>query len=108
MGPFVDRETELEQLMSCYESERAEFMVLYGRRRLGKSELVRQSITGRDDTLYYQAIESTAQNQLEQFVDTTTEAFPSLRNVRRDWEALFEALGDHDPVVIIDEFPYLL
>ncbi|MUV85162.1 helix-turn-helix domain-containing protein [Natronomonas sp. CBA1123] len=108
MDRFVDRETELEQLTGCYESETADFVVLYGRRRLGKSELVRQSITDRDDAIYYQAVESTAENQLEQFVDAATSQFPALETVRRDWETLLEALGGQDAIVIIDEFPFLI
>ncbi|MCU4742510.1 ATP-binding protein [Natronoglomus mannanivorans] len=108
MDEFVDRERELEQLTACYESDRAEFVVLYGRRRLGKSELARQTIADRDDAVYYQAIESTAQNQLEQFVETVTAAFPELRNVRRDWEVLLEELGERNAIVIVDEFPFLV
>ncbi|WP_114578669.1 ATP-binding protein [Saliphagus sp. LR7] len=108
MGRFVDRDVELDQLTDCYESETADFVVIYGRRRLGKSELVRQSIAERDDAVYYQAVESTAQNQREQFVETATAEFSSLRNVRRDWEALLEALGGEDAVVVIDEFPFLI
>ncbi|MDS0223791.1 ATP-binding protein [Haloarcula sp. S1AR25-5A] len=108
MEQFVDREVELDQLTGCYESETADFVVIYGRRRLGKSELVRQSIADRDDAVYYQAVESTAPNQLEQFVDTATAQFPSLRNVRRDWEALLETLGEENAVVVIDEFPFLI
>jgi hypothetical protein len=108
MERFVDRDVELDQLTECYDSGTAAFIVIYGRRRLGKSELVRQSIADRDDAVYYQAVESTAQNQLEQFVDTATAQFPSLRNVRRDWEALLEALGREDAVVVIDEFPFLI
>jgi len=108
MTRFVDRDVELDQLTDCYRSGTADFVVIYGRRRLGKSELVRQSIAGRDDAVYYQAVESTAQNQLEQFVDTTTARFSSLRNVRRDWEALLEALGEEDAIVVIDEFPFLI
>jgi len=108
MEQFVDRDLELDQLTDCYESETADFVVIYGRRRLGKSELVRQSIADRDDAVYYQAVESTAQNQLEQFVDVATGQFPSLRNVRRDWEALLETLGEEDAIVVIDEFPFLI
>jgi AAA+ ATPase superfamily predicted ATPase len=99
---------ELDQLTECYDSATADFIVIYGRRRLGKSELVRQSIADRDDVVYYQAVESTAQNQLDQFVATATAQFPSLGNVRRDWEALLEALGREDAVVVIDEFPFLI
>ncbi|MDR9429892.1 MAG: ATP-binding protein [Natronomonas sp.] len=108
MERFVDRDVELDQLTDCYDSGTAEFIVVYGRRRLGKSELVRQSIDDRDDAVYYQAVESTAPNQLEQFVDTATARFPALRNVRRDWEALLEALGEEDAIVVIDEFPFLI
>ena len=108
MEQFVDRDVELDQLTDCYESETADFLVIYGRRRLGKSELVRQSIADRDDAVYYQAVESTAQNQLEQFVDTATAQFPSLQNVRYDWEALLETLGEEDAIVVIDEFPFLI
>lgn len=108
MKQFVGREAEIDLLTDCYESDTADFIVIYGRRRLGKSELVRQSITDRDDAVYYQAVESTAQNQLEQFVDTATAQFSSLQHVRRDWEALLELLGEEDAVVIIDEFPFLI
>jgi AAA+ ATPase superfamily predicted ATPase len=108
MVEFVDRNDELDRLRACYDSDDAEFVVLYGRRRLGKSELVRQSVTDRDEAIYYQAVESTAQNQLEQFVDTATAQFPSVENVRRDWEALLEALGNEDAIVVIDEFPFLI
>ncbi len=108
MITFVDREKELDQLTTCYESDEAEFVVIYGRRRLGKSELVRQSVSDRDDAIYYQAVESTAQNQLEQFVDAVTAQFPSMQNLRRDWEVLLEALGEKDAIVVIDEFPFLI
>jgi len=108
MANFVNRTVELNQLTDCYDSERAEFIVLYGRRRLGKSELVRQSIADRDDAVYYQAVESTAQNQLEQFAEAAAAQFPSVANIRRDWEALIEALGEQNAVVVIDEFPFLI
>jgi AAA+ ATPase superfamily predicted ATPase len=105
---FVDREDELELLEERYDSEDAEFIVLYGRRRLGKSELVRESIKDRNDAVYYQAVESTAQNQLERFVDAATRAFPETENIRRDWETLLSYLGERDAVVVIDEFPFLI
>ena len=108
MEQFVDRDVERDQLTDCYESETADFVVIYGRRRLGKSELVRQSIADQEDAVYYQAVESTAQNQLEQFVETATAQFPSLQNVRRDWEAILEALGEENAIVVIDEFPFLI
>jgi len=108
MDAFVDRDQERERLTSSYDSDTASFIVLYGRRRLGKSELVRQTIRDRDDAVYYQAVESTAENQLDTFVETVSGRFPALDNVRRDWEILLEELGKQDAIVIIDEFPFLI
>ena len=108
MAPFVDREDELARLRARYGSDSAEFVIIYGRRRLGKSELVRQSIADRDDAVYYQAIESTPQNQLKHFTDACAVTFPDLGRLRRDWETLLEALGERNAIVVIDEFPFLI
>jgi AAA+ ATPase superfamily predicted ATPase len=70
MGRFVDRDAELDQLTGCYDSETADLVVIYGRRRLGKIELVRQPIADRDEATYYQAIASKAQNQRDLSVET--------------------------------------
>ncbi|QLG61117.1 ATP-binding protein [Halorarum salinum] len=105
---FVDRGEELELLESRFESETAELIVVYGRRRLGKSALVREAIRGRDDAVYWQATEETPDAQLANFVDTACEQFPVLDDIRRDWEALLRALGRQDAVVVLDEFPYLV
>jgi len=44
---FIDREMELEQLQKRYASEQAELFVLYGRRRVGKTELLRTFCDGK-------------------------------------------------------------
>jgi hypothetical protein len=49
-----------------------------------------------DDAAYYPAVESTTQNQLDQFVDTATTEVPSLQNVRRDWEGTETDEGARD------------
>src|SRR6056297_2655674 len=105
---FVNREDELEMLHSRFESDTAEFLVVYGRRRLGKSALVREAIQGRDDAIYWQATEETPDVQLTNFVETARETFPLVEDIRRDWEALLRALGRQDAVVVLDEFPYLV
>jgi len=38
---FVNREPELTHLEELYQSDRAELFILYGRRRVGKTELLR-------------------------------------------------------------------
>ncbi|WP_256393065.1 ATP-binding protein [Natronoarchaeum rubrum] len=105
---FVNRDEELAILDSKFESETAELVVVYGRRRLGKSELVREAIRDRNDAVYWQATEETPDAQLANFVKTASETFPMLEDIRRDWEALLRALGRQDAIVILDEFPYLV
>ena len=105
---FVDREDELDLLESRFETDTAELVVIYGRRRLGKSALVREAVRGREDAVYWQATEETADVQLANFVDTASETVPILEDIQRDWEALLRALGREDAVVVLDEFPYLV
>ena len=44
---FINRKIELEQLSDLYHSDRAELFVLYGRRRVGKTELLRAFCAGK-------------------------------------------------------------
>lgn len=105
---FVNRDSELDTLQSAFESDSAELIVVYGRRRLGKSALVRSAIQGREDAVYWQATEETADVQLSNFVDTASQTFGLVDDIQRDWEALLRALGREDAVVVLDEFPYLI
>ncbi|NHN46606.1 ATP-binding protein [Halostella sp. JP-L12] len=105
---FVDREDELELLESRFEGDDADLLVVYGRRRLGKSALVREAIEGREDAVYWQATEETPDVQLEDFVETAIETFPVVEDIKRDWEALLRAIGREDAIVILDEVPYLI
>lgn len=105
---FVNREDELDLLESRFERETAELLVVYGRRRLGKSALVREAIRDRDDAVYWQATEETPDVQLENFVETAAEVFPVVEDIKRDWEALLRALGRQNGIVVLDEFPYLV
>ena len=105
---FVNRENELEILRSAFQSETAELLVIYGRRRLGKSALVREATADTNDAVYWQATEETPEVQLTDFVATASETFPLLEDIQRDWEALLRTLGRQDAVVVLDEFPYLI
>jgi hypothetical protein len=53
MDGFVDREVELSRLRDCYDSDVAALAVIYGRRRLGKTQLVRHWLSERDDAVVY-------------------------------------------------------
>lgn len=108
MERFVDRVAELDRLRALYESERSTLAIVYGRRQIGKSELVRQSIANRDDAVYYQAVQGTPTTQLSRFVEAAATTHPSITSVKEEWEPLLAHLVDRDAIVVIDEFPYLI
>ncbi|WP_128904496.1 ATP-binding protein [Halorubrum amylolyticum] len=108
VSSFVNRREELNTLCSGFASGSSDLIVVYGRRRLGKSALVRKAIEDRDDAVYWQATEETSDVQLADFVDTASETYPLLEDIQRDWEALLRALGRENAIVVLDEFPYLI
>lgn len=108
MERFVNRDGELARLEALYKSDTAELAIVYGRRQIGKSELVRQSIRNLDDAVYYQAVQGTPTTQLTRFVEAAASTYPGITDVKEEWEPLLAHLVDRDAVIVIDEFPYLV
>ncbi|SDM93878.1 hypothetical protein SAMN04487949_2914 [Halogranum gelatinilyticum] len=108
MDEFVDREAELARLEELYESLNPELAVIYGRRRLGKTELVKQSLRGRENTVVYQARQKTKELQLQQFAEIAAKEFPGVSRIQNDWESLLGYLAEQDAIIVLDEFPYLI
>ncbi|MBQ8878464.1 MAG: ATP-binding protein [Lachnospiraceae bacterium] len=108
---FLGRKEELKLLEEMYASEKFEFLVLYGRRRVGKTSLLREfykshggvffSAQEKNDTLNLEDFSKTAQGLFEQ------RFFGTFSN----WEAAFEYVGskcnDEKLLIIIDEFPFI-
>jgi AAA+ ATPase superfamily predicted ATPase len=112
---FVGRKKELDFLKRCYESSGAQLIVVYGRRRVGKTALLQTFTTRHDHTFWTATLNS--EEVLRQ--DFTRAIWQSSRQDRRDpgftyanWEQAFLAMGDlaksERHVVVIDEFPYLV
>ncbi|UTF55570.1 ATP-binding protein [Natronosalvus rutilus] len=108
MPGFVNRTEELSRLYQLYNSDEAELAVIFGRRRLGKTELVKQSLKGYDDAIVYQAKQKTSALQLQQFVEAASDKYPGIMRIREEWESIFGYLADQDAIVVLDEFPYLV
>jgi len=104
---FVNRSEELSRMQRAYESDTAEFVVILGRRRIGKSALVRESIPD-ENAIYYQATRDTAAVQLSDFIGEAQAAFSGIERIRKGWEALLGYLGEQNATVIIDEWPFLV
>ena len=108
---FHDRAEELTALESAFESPGHEFYVVYGRRRVGKTELLNEFCADRPH-IYFLAAQEAEHRQREKFVQKIAEQVDD-RVPRVDgWEEALAYLGEQlateRRVVIIDEFPYLI
>ncbi|MCD8329944.1 MAG: ATP-binding protein, partial [Lachnospiraceae bacterium] len=61
---FIGRARELEALNRLYQSDRFEFAVIYGRRRVGKTALINHFLQGKK-AIYFMGVESNARQNLE-------------------------------------------
>jgi AAA+ ATPase superfamily predicted ATPase len=107
---FLNRISEQEQLNLFLNIDKPSFIVIYGRRRCGKSRLIQQVLKKGD--IYYQADRQEPAIQREQLVQTISEilGMPYEANFR-SWESLLidlnRVLGPNQTLAI-DEFPYIL
>lgn len=113
MNRFVDREQEMETLQSEYERNSSALVVLYGRRRVGKTTLISEFIKDKK-ALFFLASEETESQNRKAFKEKTAEFIDSdlLRNADvKTWDVLFKAIADtrfdSKPVIVMDEFQYL-
>ncbi|WP_087038080.1 ATP-binding protein [Thermococcus litoralis] len=102
MMPFVDRREELKSLREKLKGEGFELIVIYGRRRVGKTRLVLEAVKDLP-YVYYLAVEG---DNLRHFRETAERVFPEVRYSREDWEGTLHALKGK--VIVIDEFPNLI
>lgn len=112
---FIGRNDELNRLEEMYNSNKFEFLVLYGRRRVGKSELLTQ-FAKKHKTLFFSAQEQSPSLNLTSFFEQIKDYFkldytPNFK----DWYDTINFLNDQIDkldlkekfVIIIDEFPFI-
>jgi hypothetical protein len=111
---FLNRERELSLLMDRYKSGRAEFVVIYGRRRVGKTELIDQFIKKCKNGVRLLAREESKALQLGRFATKLGDFFHDdflKKTPFADWDGFFEYLSKkvrRRTIIAIDEFPHLI
>lgn len=114
---FVGRKRELDKLNTLYAGDSFEFAVVYGRRRVGKTTLIREFLKDKE-SVYYMAVEGTKKENLRglsaAFLMQGKNNAPAAESYVefRDYEAALAYIdllaGEHRRIVIaIDEYPYL-
>lgn len=106
---FVDRKLELVQLEKEYMKEESSFVVIYGRRRVGKTELIKKFIDGRDG-VYYLATEEDDRMNRRHFQDAVSHLNAIFNSTDVfSWETILSLLPSATTkrIIVIDEFQYL-
>ena len=109
---FVDRKKEFERLQKSLRREKPQFIVVYGRRRIGKSTLIKKMMDFSRGDIYFLADKTSEPSQRQLFsttIDMTIEGFSAANYPT--WESLLLSLNrsvDHRITVCLDEFPYLV
>lgn len=107
---FVDRIEETARLRDALSREKSSLVVVYGRRRLGKSTLIKRVLS--DSDVYFLADRSEGQHQRTLLAKVVAQVFPDFDKLTYpDWESLFRALNyrtDKRFTLCLDEFPYLV
>ena len=111
--PFVNREQELKTLNEKWQSNIAQFFIIYGKRRVGKTELIKQFIKDKP-AIYFLADKRTTVDQLRELGQVVGSYFKDeilIKNGFGDWLEVFSYLKTKTttaPLVLaIDEYPYL-
>lgn len=108
---FVDRIEEQARLKKTLSSsEHPAFIVVYGRRRLGKSTLIKRILT--DNDIYYMADQTERKHQIALLAKAISFIVPDFdKAIYPDWNALFTVLNYRAGelfTLCLDEFPYLV
>ena len=107
---FVDRIGETARLRDALSREKSSLVVVYGRRRLGKSTLIKRVLSDRD--VYFIADRSEGQYQRTLLAKVIAQVFSDFDKLTYpDWESMFRAVNyraDKRFTLCLDEFPYLV
>ena len=109
---FINREKELEFLEERWKDGTPQFIVIWGKRRVGKTELVKQFIKDKPH-IYFLSESTSEREQLKRFSFSIGNFFKEPLLLTRGfatWEESFRYIKEKDKrfILVIDEFPYLI
>lgn len=113
---FINRKRELDLLAEQYQKPGAHFVVVYGRRRIGKTRLLEESIRGKKEAIYYLAADEKDALQIKELQELLARSLHDdylAAASFSDWKNFFAYLRQVWPqkrklVFIIDEVTYII
>ena len=109
---FIGREKELDALEKLFKSGRFEFVVIYGRRRVGKTALIYHFIDDKQ-SIYFMGVESNEKQNLENLSKSILEYSNGIEtdtyfaSYQAALEYVFKLAEKERVVFAIDEYPYV-
>lgn len=109
---FYGRNEQRNLLRTLFERNDMQVVLVYGRRRVGKSELLKQALRETQTrSIYYECKQTTEKNNTESLCEIIAQAFhlPPLafRNAEELLRFLFRQAEQENLIVVLDEYPYL-
>ena len=108
---FIGRECEMEVLQYQYESVEHPFVIIKGRRRVGKSRLITEFCKDKD-ALYFQANKEDAKSILMSFCEKLSEELETPIGRAESWTSAMKLYlklsGPNRKILVIDEFQYIV
>lgn len=109
---FYGRTDELKKLNRCFNTENLNASLVFGRRRVGKSELIKQALKNTDAiSIYYECKETTEANNLESLSVLLSNALnlPPLKfsSIEEILNYIFSYAKHNNFILVLDEYPYL-
>ena len=109
---FYGREIERKKLHTMIQTDGQMISLIYGRRRIGKSELIKQVLKESDvKSIYYECKQTTEQNNVDSLAELIGETFdfpkPAFENIENLLQFLFKKSEQETMILVLDEYPYL-
>lgn len=111
---FIGRQDELKFLEEKYHDKNGQLIVIYGRRRIGKTELLRKFCENKSH-IFYTCIECPDEQQLTAFSSrmlqtgmAASQYIKSFSSWKQAFKSISEVPGTEKKILVIDEFPYMV
>ncbi len=106
-SPFFDRKYELEKGKKLLSNEKFDLIIVYGRRRIGKTRYVKE-LTKNSKFIYNMGVNSSYNANLKMFQNNCAKTIPLIANLKEDYEIILKNIKESVDVLILDEYPYMV